>query len=394
MAVTDFDQLAELYRRTLLDDVIPFWEKNSPDWERGGYFSCLDRKGRVFDTDKFMWMQCREVWTFSLLYNDMENKEQWLKIARNGADFLAEHGMDDEGNWYFSLDRQGNPLVQPYNLYSDLDACIGYTQYAIATGLDGPRRIALRSHRNVMRRKDNPKGRYSKAYPGTRPLRELGMTAAILITTLEMEPLLPADTVDEVVDTCVEEIFDISLDKRRGLLFEYTAHDGSHPDCAEGRLVVPGHSIEAMWYVMEAATRRGDSDLINRALDVALSMVEFGWDDEMGGIYYFLDADGHPPVQLEWDRKLWWVHLESLVAFAMGYALTGRQESLEWFKRIHDYTWSKFPDPEYGEWWGYLDRAGVPFLELKGGKFKGCFHLPRALHRCYRLLSQLSKKDC
>ena len=389
MVETDFTKLAMLYSKTLLDDVIPFWEKNSVDWELGGYFSCLDREGNVFDTDKFMWMQCREVWAFSLFYNQVEKKKQWLKIARNGAEFLKKHGMDDEGNWYFSLDRQGNPLVQPYNIYSDLDACLGYSQYSIATGDESAREIALKTFHNVLKRKDNPKGKYSKAYPGTRPLGELGITSTILITTLELKSLLPTGTFDETVDTCIEEIFNIFLDTQRNLLFEHTAPDGSHSDCSEGRLIIPGHGIEAMWYVMEAAKCRNDKNLINRALDVALSMVEFGWDSEAGGIYYFLDADGHPPAQLEWDRKLWWVHLESLITFAMGYALTGRTESWQWFEKIHEYTWAKFPDPEYGEWWGYLDRSGKPFLELKGGKFKGCFHLPRALYKCHRILSQL-----
>ena len=43
----DYGQLAKLYRDALLDDVIPFWERHSVDWEQGGYYSCLDREGRV-----------------------------------------------------------------------------------------------------------------------------------------------------------------------------------------------------------------------------------------------------------------------------------------------------------------------------------------------------------
>jgi hypothetical protein len=49
----DFKQLAQLYRETLLDNVLPFWEQNSIDWEAGGYFTCLDRSGTVYDTDNF-----------------------------------------------------------------------------------------------------------------------------------------------------------------------------------------------------------------------------------------------------------------------------------------------------------------------------------------------------
>ena len=39
------------------------------------YFTCLDRQGNVFDTDKFIWLQGREVWMFSMLYNKVEKRQ-------------------------------------------------------------------------------------------------------------------------------------------------------------------------------------------------------------------------------------------------------------------------------------------------------------------------------
>jgi len=103
-----------------------------------------------------------------------------------------------------------------------------------------------------------------------------------------------------------------------------------------------------------------------------------------------MDSDGRPPEKLEWDQKLWWAHLETLVALVMGYSLTGRQECREWFETVHDYAWERFPDPEHGEWFGYLSREGNVFLPLKGGKWKGCFHVPRALWRCWEELDGLA----
>ena len=82
---------------------------------------------------------------------------------------------------------------------------------------------------------------------------------------------------------------------------------------------------------------------------------------------------------MEWDQKLWWVHLETLVALIKGYNMTGRKDLLNMFNKIHDYSWKHFSDTKYGEWFGYLNRRGEVFLPLKGGKWKGCFHLPRAL---------------
>jgi len=125
------------------------------------------------------------------------------------------------------------------------------------------------------------------------------------------------------------------------------------------------------------------------AVDALLRTVQFGWDAQEGGIFYFLDADGKPPQQLEWDQKLWWPHAEALVATSLSYLLTGREESWRWFEKLHEYTWSRFPDPEFGEWFGYLNRRGEVLLPLKGGKWKGCFHIPRALYQCSMTFEEL-----
>jgi N-acylglucosamine 2-epimerase len=173
-------------------------------------------------------------------------------------------------------------------------------------------------------------------------------------------------------------------------MYENVASDSSHVDCFDGRLINPGHGIEAMWFIMNIACRRNDIKLINQAVDVVLNILNFGWDNEYGGIYYFLDAEGYPPQQLEWNQKLWWVHLETLVALLMGYRLTKREECWQWYQKVHDYAWQHFADPEYGEWFGYLDRRGEVLLNLKGGKWKGCFHVPRALYLCWQQFESLS----
>jgi N-acylglucosamine 2-epimerase len=120
-----------------------------------------------------------------------------------------------------------------------------------------------------------------------------------------------------------------------------------------------------------------------------LRTLEFAWDREYGGILYFMDAAGKPPQQLEWDQKLWWVHIETLIALAQGYLLTGNTECLAWYERVHEYTWNHFPDPEYGEWFGYLNRRGEILLPLKGGKWKGCFHVPRGLLKLSHIFKEL-----
>jgi N-acylglucosamine 2-epimerase len=390
----DFKGLADQYKTALLEDVIPFWERHSIDWEQGGYFTCLDRAGKVYDTDKFIWLQNRQVWLFSMLYNQLENqseqRDRWLKIAANGANFLAKHGRDAEGNWYFALDRAGKPLVQPYNIFSDCFAAMAFSKYALVSGEDWAKEVALQAYNNVLRRKDNPKGSYNKTFPGTRPLKSLAVPMILANLSLEMDWLLPSDQLEDVLAATVQEVMTDFLDGDRGLMYENVAPDGSHVDSFEGRLINPGHGIEAMWFVMDIAKRRNDTTTINQAVDVVLNSLNFAWDTEYGGLYYFMDAEGYPPQQLEWNQKLWWVHLEALVALAMGYRLTGREACWEWYQKLHTYTWSHFADPQYGEWFGYLDRRGEVLLNLKGGKWKGCFHVPRALYLCWQQFEALS----
>ena len=46
-----------------------------------------------------------------------------------------------------------------------------------------------------------------------------------------------------------------------------------------------------------------------------------------------------------------------------------------------------------GEWAGYLDRQGTTKMDFKGGPYKGCFHLPRALMICENILKEMINKS-
>ncbi|MDX2301534.1 MAG: AGE family epimerase/isomerase [Microscillaceae bacterium] len=382
-----------IYQNTLLQDVIPFWEKNSPDQEFGGYFSCLNRDGKVFDTDKFIWMQARQVWTFSMLYNEVEQRQSWLDMARLGAEFLKKYGRDAQGNWYFSLNREGKPLMQAFKIGSDFLACMAFAQYGKAAQEQESLDISLQTYQNILLRRDNPKGIYNKAYPGTRPLKSFGIPMVLSNLVYELEDYLSPQQIEETLQFSVREVLDYFWKPERQLIFENIQPNGELSDSFEGRLINPGHGMEAMWFIMDIAHKQNDQALIIQCKDILLAVLEFGWDREYEGFYYYLDADGHPPLQLEWNQKLWWVHLEALVALSKAYLYTGDPQCWEWYEKVHRYTWTCFPDPEYGEWFGYLNRKGEVLLPLKGGKWKGCYHVPRSLYLCGQVFERLLEKE-
>ena len=181
-------------------------------------------------------------------------------------------------------------------------------------------------------------------------------------------------------------------DKQHNLLFENRGPNGEFIDCFEGRLISAGNVNEAMWFILDLAQKFKDEDLKNKCTNILINTTKFAWDDKFQGLFYFNDIKGHPVQQLEWDQKLWWVHIETMISLLKAYKATKRQECLEWFKKLHDYTWEKFRDDmNKGEWWGYLNREGEVLLRLKGGKWKGCYHVPRGLFQLYKTCEQLQK---
>jgi N-acylglucosamine 2-epimerase len=379
-------QFAEKYKKELVENVMPFWEKYSLDKEFGGFITCLDRQGNIFDTDKFMWLQGRQIWMMSSLYDKLEPNELWKNMAINGADFILKNGRDDNGDWYFSLDRSGKPLVQPYNIFSDCFATMGLAALYKITNKDEYGQVAHDTFNRIIERQNNPKGSYNKAFPGTRNLKGFSLPMILSNLSLELEHIVGSDLVNQLIDQVIHEIMEVFYQEETGLIMESVNLDGSFSDTFEGRLVNPGHIIEAMWFVMDLAHRKGDNLLMKKCIDIAVRALEFGWDDQYEGILYFKDILNRPPQQLEWDQKLWWVHVESLVCMAKGFAYTGDERCKKWFEKLDAYSFKNFSDPEYGEWFGYLNRQGQPLLTLKGGKWKGCFHVPRGLFKVYETL--------
>jgi len=377
---------ASLYYNELVDNILPFWLQNSIDKEHGGFFTCLDQEGKIYDTDKFMWLQGRQVWTFSYMYNHVQQNQEWLKVALHGANFMEKFGRDADGNWYFSLTKDGKPLIQPYNIFSDCFATMGFSSLYKATQNENYKKIAIDTFDNIIKRQHNWKGKYNKAYPGTRSLKNFSLPMILCNLALELEHILGEEKVNEFIPTVIHEVMDVFYNPELGVVLENVYEDGSFCDSYEGRVLNPGHAIEAMWFIMDLGKRLGNNALIDKACTIMLQTLEYGWDKKYGGIFYFLDVKGHPTQQLEWDQKLWWVHVETLVALAKGYKLTGNQDCAKWFKKVHDYSWSKFKDPEHGEWFGYLNRQGEVLLNLKGGKWKGCFHMPRAMYQVWKTL--------
>ena len=365
---------ADRYRTELLDRVIPFWLRHSLDREHGGYFTCLTREGAIYDSRKYVWLQGRAVWMFSKLYNELDPRPEFLDAARLILNFLRRNARDEQGRYYFSLTREGRPSFYQRKPYAAVFAMLGMLEFSKATNDLALRREAVDLFWQIRKWIQDPSllGRSS----------QLPSLADIMVTVSmasEIASIDPAPSYREILRECLASSRAFYEPRRRIFL--------EHPPAStpEGRLFCPGDSLEASWFLLHADP---DPEMRALLLDSIEGALEFGWDQEYGGLYYFMDVDGLPPLPLESNMKLWWPHTEAIYATILAHSLTSDRRFLTWLERLDAYAFAHFSDPAHGEWFGYCDRRGELTNTAKGNNYKGCFHVPRMLLLSYRLLSR------
>ncbi|MCC6423210.1 MAG: AGE family epimerase/isomerase [Phycisphaerales bacterium] len=379
-----------IYRDGLLKDVVPFWQRHAPDRECGGFLTFLDADGSVVGTDKPIWVAGRATWLFSTLYNNVEKRPEWLELAAHGLDFLRRHAFDRDGRMYYSVTRDGRPLRKRRYLFSESFGVIAFAEYAKAAQDAAAGQKAKDIYQLMLRYHNTPGLLEPKIIPQTRQLKGHAMPMIFMAITQVLRQIDPKNPLyREVIDHSLHEIRDHFLKPQFKMLLENVGPWGEFLDEPMGRVVNPGHAIESSWFIMEEARHRRDRDLLSLALQILDWHLECGWDNEYGGILYFIDCKGKPCEQYEHDMKLWWPHNEAIYATLLAHHLTGDEKYLHWHKKLHDWAYAHFPDRTNGEWFGYLHRDGSLSSPLKGNMWKGPFHLPRMLLYCWKLLEQM-----
>lgn len=383
------EELLKTYREGLLGDTLPFWQRHSMDEECGGFFTYLDRDGTVVGTDKPMWIQCRIAWLFSHLYNEVERKEEWLRLARHAIDFVERHGFDRDGRMFFSVTRDGRPLRKRRYLYTECFGVMAFAEYAKAAGNERALERARELYRLILRYHRTPGLLEPKFFPETRPMKSHGMVMMLVAISQVMRRVDDNPLYTEVIDQSIRELREHFVKPEFEAVLETVGPNGEFIDEPMGRVVVPGHAIETAWFVMEEGRLRGDRGLVSLGAQILDWSLKIGWDEEFGGILYYRDVKGFPCEQYEHDMKLWWPHNEAIYATLLAYHLTGDPKFARWHERVHNWAYEHFPDSEYGEWFGYLHRDGTVSLTWKGNHWKGPFHLPRMQLNCWKLLEEM-----
>lgn len=393
---------AQKWIKNELNVCADFWLKNGMDKENGGVYTCLDRKGEVYSTDKSVWMQGRCAWTFAHLCRLYGKRDEWMEASKSCLDFMEKYCInpDADGRMYFTVTAEGKPLRQRRYCFSEGFYAIANAEYYGLTGekvyIDRARRAYELIYKLNNGLIEDPTGLGPKTIPETRTGRALAdpMIFLNIISVLRRVDPEHREEYDKRSAECTEAIFKYHYHPELKCTLESVAPDGT-PELwyTAGRVVNPGHDIECSWFLMEEANYRKDEEIHKNAEQIFRNAIEAGWDNTYGGLLYFIDCLGKPTEAYEHDMKLWWPHNEIMIASLMAYRDTGDEYYADWFFKTLDYCKEHFADPEYGEWYGYLRRDGLPTEpSTKGSTFKGPFHLPRMLSMTDKMLDDILSK--
>ena len=367
----------------LFQHVTPFWLAHSIDREHGGYHDHLDRDGTPFDSKKHVGLQAQALWVWSRMCADLRPEPAWNEAARHGVEWLRRHARREDGRVWSVTTRDGRPVKVGSNPRDELFVAAALLEYArgcdpsatdeACKALDDALALAL-----------DPL-RYAGPQPeGAVPKSDLDTVTLALDALDSLERLAPGASAERSRSWLKRA--SLHVRPEMDLVLENVGLDGAVLDGPEGRLVCPGRALLAAQRMFEHAAHAGDTRAIEQALATMESSLDFGWDADDGGLFLYLDRDGLSPVQIEWSRKLAWVHGAALVATLTAYATTHTPRWLERFEQLADFVFARFPDPVHGEWFASLDRLGRVCQRFKTGPRKGGWAALRSLVACLQLM--------
>lgn len=372
------------YRNYLINDVLRFWLNHGIDSQYGGIFTCLDEKGNIYGEDKSVWFQGRALWTFSKAYNAIENNPEYLVAAEKIYNFLPKC-TDTDNRMFFTVTKDGKELQKRRYYFSETFAAIGCAEYYVATKQKEAWERAERYFNTAYKLFKNPSLSIPKFNPKNAPYKALS-PVMILLATAQVLRNVNYEKYNAIAVEMADEIINGGY-LQKDVLLENVTTDGKFFDSPTGRVVNPGHSLEAAWFLITEGLFQNDNNIIEKALHVIDFSMKRGLVN--GGIISFIDVCGKPPLALEWDMMLWWPQCEAIIANKLAYMVTKDEKYLKSFHALRDFAFLHFADPKNGEWYGYLHYDGSVANTLKGNIFKGPFHLPRML--MWLILSEENK---
>lgn len=385
----EIESIGERAKRQLLEDNVPFWETRVADTDCGGYFNCFNREGKLIKDVKSGWFVGRNMYTFSELYEKIQPKESWRKIAEQGYQYMKGGFYAGNGRFQKMLSRNGEVMEGTTSIFTDHFAVKGLYKYLKAANITEKNEIEnARILTDILFQ--NVKEGNILRQEGIRPgWKKHAVNFMTLLVALESRDLFGNRYEDVLIDCVKKSLYEFANDKLQAP-FENIKEDGAPELTGEGRLIDAGHTMESLWFAMKAGELLEEPAWKRRAEEVLGWVIERCYDETYGGFIQHIDVDRKAPekpflvtdyegIPAAWDSKIWWVQAEGLNALWISALLNENEKHFEYFKKLYEYTELYFRDKEYGEWYSILNRDGGVICDWKGFELKGPYHITRCL---------------
>ena len=405
----------EFYKKELYENILPFWEKYSPDMKYGGVFTCFSNNGeKMLSEDKYIWSQGRMLWVLSRILKRAEIEKERLDMLSELADktfeFLIKNARLPNGNCVFLTDREGNHKtsggVYDSSFYVDCFVILGSAEYASYKKDSRALDFAIEVYENTKARVESGSFR-TDPYPVPKGYRTHGITMILTNTARTLADAMAdlshpdAERISADAYGFAKDTLDSFVDEL-GILHEMVRADGSF-DCESqmGRYINPGHTIEDCWFLETEWERFSDKARHEKTVRALKNALNIGWDEEYSGICLFADMEGGAPrgtrpnpdepmlkkTTEDNGSKIWWVHSEALYSTLL---FSSDKEVADWYPKIKEYTFKTFPNRENdrGEWIQIRSRDGAPENRIVALPVKDPFHIMRNLILIIELLEK------
>ncbi|MBE2202382.1 MAG: AGE family epimerase/isomerase [Anaerolinea sp.] len=383
----------------LTENILPFWMTHTVDRVHGGFYGAVTNDLHIDNEAPRTAVLCaRVLWTYAAAYRHFGHAP-YLQMAQWAYAYLTQTFLDAQhGGLYWSVNRQGAPVMDRKHHYAQAFGIYGLTEYYRAT--QEPQSLALAQELFWLLEQhaaDPLYGGYSESSGRQwQPIADMRLSDKDLNSYKSMNTMLH---ILEAYTNLLRVWKNPHLRRQhRALITAFLQQiidlDSHHCQLFFDRQwrslsvnISYGHDIEASWLLWEAAALHDDARLQAQVRETAVKMATAVYQealDDDGSLFY----EGSPQGLVDMG-KAWWVQAEAVVGFYNAYQLSGQPHFAQAAWRCWEYIQANLVDRTHGDWYKHLHRDGAPdHAVYKAGPWECPYHHSRA---CLEMLTRLQQ---
>lgn len=413
----DRTRIAAEMEKSIRTEMLNKWYPQAVDQEFGGFLSTFTYDFKpTGPQDKMIVTQARHTWTTAKAAERYPTVTYYKENARHGFQFLRDVMWDKQyGGFYTLVDRQGKVKSDDKEAYGNAFGLYALSAYYHLSHDTAALNLAKKSfgwleqhshdpiHKGYFQnlRRDGTPIQRDASVPSTASTgyKDQNSSIHLLEALTELYGVWPDRLVGERLDEMLRLVRDVITTPRGNLVlfFQPDWTPVSFRDSSEAIVlkhrnldhVSFGHDVETAYLMLEASQVLGLKN-DTKTLQVGKRMVDHalanGWDKKVGGFYdqgyYFT---GKPGMTIIKESKNWWSQAEGLNTLLL-MADKFPDEPLHYFDQyrlLWHYCQTYLIDHQYGEWYEEgLDKDPQRKTALKGHIWKAAYHTYRALSTC------------